>query len=165
MEKILLVILDKFMLAGIVAIFSWGLNMALEKYKTKQAFSLEIAKIRSSKIAEVWNALYEWEHIARIMVEKASELQFEENSIVQYIELLGPLEKESKDKAKNIAKIIDSSRFWLGNKQYNIFKNYHELIIKYLETYIKNDLTAFKQAEKQLNAAKEAMTITENFLG
>lgn len=60
-QQIWITLLDKFLLAGILAAAGVAANRYLEKYKARQALLLEFAKQRVTRIAQMWEYFDEYE--------------------------------------------------------------------------------------------------------
>ncbi|HXF40764.1 MAG TPA: hypothetical protein VN687_13700 [Blastocatellia bacterium] len=65
-NELIKIIVDKLFLAAVLAVFGFFLNRLLERFRSRLSFSTELNKIRVSKIAELWEKLYEFEQSAEM---------------------------------------------------------------------------------------------------
>jgi hypothetical protein len=56
-EKLLLSVMDKLVFGLLIVLAGFVLNRALEDYRSQQATSAEIARLRVARVANVWTAM------------------------------------------------------------------------------------------------------------
>lgn len=123
-------ILDRFLLAGLLLFCGFVLNGWLEKSKARLAFANEMAKQRVVYVAEAWTAISEAESsIQEVFHAALPILTTEPRDEVGLTELVGPLQRDSEKKVARAIGVIQANRFWLGEALYNRFRRFNNLLV------------------------------------
>ena len=105
-EQILVTLLDKGLLALVIVIATFCVNIILEKYKSYRSLNNEVSKIRLVAMNNTWSKIYSW------IVDSNSIIS---NPTLKVEETKGKV----RDSVIDVIKIIEENRFLCGN----IFSN------------------------------------------
>lgn len=159
-EKLLLLLIDKFFIAIIVAIAGYLISKLLERYKSSQALFNEIAKKEIEKVSECWELAYESEAIIRKMVRRAAEIEQEygndPNRFRQaMINEITPMNNLSVKKTADFNAMVDKNRLWLGSELADNFMKFHNHLMDYLDSYSRGDVEQLQTAYSNIEKLKQ----------
>jgi|SRR5882724_2495470 len=160
-EQLLITLVDKAVIGALVVLAGYLLNRALEKFKSERALANEFAKQRLEKIAELWEALYKWEAEVLYCAGAAQKQIFvvRDDEMVKAMEPLLPTLINLTDvRAKEVAGLIDRSRFWLGPALHAHFREHHGIILNHLALLMERPRsTNHNQFVQQLDATRQSI--------
>jgi hypothetical protein len=124
-QEIKKLLIDKLLIALILAVFGLLASLLIERYKSTQSFSEELNKLRVEKIAEVWESVFIYESkIDRLY----SELLNTTSSNIRdlnHIDSIFSARIDFLEKERiRIMELGDKNRFWIGESSYEDIKNY-----------------------------------------
>jgi hypothetical protein len=125
------ILLDKGLLTLVFVVFGAWASRNLEIFKSEQAFSTELNKLRVEKVAQVWKALYDYEN----GVLKAVKIwnRRETTHLPKHTEQLIDAIKDVKEVRESTQQIIQENKFWLGkdlSRNVNVFLKPIEEVIQ-----------------------------------
>ena len=129
-------ILDRFLLGGILLFCGFVLNGWLEKSKARLAFANEMAKQRVAYVAAAWTAISEAESSIEVVFHAALPLLTKDpRDEVGLTKLVGPLQRESEKKVARAIGIIQANRFWLGEDLYDRLRGFDNLLVDQVRAF------------------------------
>lgn len=118
MSETVEMILDKGLLALVLALFSFGLSRILARYQRDQSVFAELARLRSKSLVDAFNLLSEYESkVQAILVHKVKEQTGEAIKV-------NSIASELYD---NIVSFVDANRFLLGEEMYRLCQEFAKL--------------------------------------
>jgi hypothetical protein len=149
-DSLIQTVVDKGLLALIVALVGFILSKALDRYQSQLAADSAIENRRFDHLDEIWTLLHQCEHI-----------QQEMDSLVRggvkwhsSKELLGDYRKDFHAKAKQARQKVNETEHWLGAYVYREFIRYHNTLTTLVEKYGEEDLTTTSRLVVQLQRHK-----------
>jgi hypothetical protein len=155
-EQLIITVVDKAIIGLIIIVAVFLFNKKLEQFKSRQVLTQEIAKQRIVKITQIWESIYKWETevvdytrfaLFQIKANNDNTLALEPN-LPTLISLVDT-------RAKEVRKVIESNRFWLDRKLYELFGHYHGLIHSHLglllERPLEVDIQRFEEDLHEFN--------------
>lgn len=133
-QQAALSIIDKLVIAVIVAAFAMFLNRALERYKMRSAFLAGYAEKHIAAISDAWGLMYRWENFIRQSFRYQRVYNDE-----QWHGLIDDLAKaidESRRRELAVRQFVETNRFWLGEELYMLLVEYHNELEKYVRTVL-----------------------------
>jgi hypothetical protein len=113
-QQLWITILDKLLIALLIALAGFVLARALERFKAREARRTEYSKLRVIKIGEVWEALGDWEHARGEWVKQGNRVH-ERNDETNQKAAFEALKAEA-EAEKRLELLLDRNRFWLGDR-------------------------------------------------
>jgi hypothetical protein len=149
-QKLVLSVVDKLVLGGLIVLAGFVLNLVLENHRADQAMKTEIARLRVEKVAEIWQALDRHQRavtsVGQYEVRKSSVYvravaapPDREISLLADVIATDAIRKTRyalllKENARLTA-LIETNRFWIGERLYPKYVNYKARQNKLLNAY------------------------------
>ncbi len=164
-DQLILTVVDKFFIAIILLVAGYFLNQFLERFKTREAVRVEVAKQRVNKISETWSAVYDWEGYTKNLMGDIGDTYERLRSDPTQLELrIKELWKSrmpvATEKGRTAQSLIEKNRFWLGESLYNQFCSYYDSLNAYLAAVYRNDVKALTDIDAALERSKVNITNT-----
>ena len=81
-EELIKIIIDKFLIAVLILIFGFFINIWLEKYKSYQSLSVHMVKTQAEKIGTVWELMYQYDEYTDDIIRQVARIQIDEKMII-----------------------------------------------------------------------------------
>ena len=146
-------IVERLLIAMIVAAFAFYLNRALERYKSRSAFLAGYTNRHIEAISEAWRRMYTWEAAVRGHLRFYSTVQLEERHEV--VDDLLPAIDESRRLSREVRNYVDENRFWLGEELYAHFVRYHNNLDLHIDAVVRGQLQDRSRLESEMYANKQ----------
>lgn len=163
-EQLYITIIDKLLIGALIVVVGFTFNRLLERFKSKQSFSNEMAKQRVTKISECWEIMYKWEYkiqsIYTLMAhysdissskEEYNRMMKEDDTIKKLVEDINkifPLVKET----------VERNRFWTGNDLYKKFVSYGSSLHRCVDAFLNGRWDEFMKTYSIIEKEKEDIT-------
>ena len=155
-QHIYLALIDKLLIGIMLLVLGFFGNRALESFRASQTFRSEMAKTRISYIGETWSAFYTWEAVVQDLVRQSVKLSTINAGEDEMKQQLSPLLTRSEKLSKDARTVAEANRFWLGKEFYSDFMNYNNVLMGYMEAFVRNDAKRFMELENELSRAKSS---------
>jgi hypothetical protein len=161
-EQLYITLVDKAVIGAFLAVGGFWLSKLLERFKSERALANEFAKQRLARIAAVWESLYKWE--AEVIYQSRGVhkqiFAVKDDQISQAMEpLVSSLIHLIDIRAKEVRRLIEESKFWLGEAIYGRFQNYHAAIHAHLTLLLERPrISNSEQFEKELTALRQSIS-------
>lgn len=152
-ESLWLSILEKLVIAIIVALFGFSLNRALERYKARSAFLAGYTDRHIGAISEAWRLMYTWEAAVKGHLRFYSSVELEDRHDV--VDDLLPAIDESRRLSRDVRTYVDENRFWLGEDLYMKFVKYHNNLDPYIDAVVRGQLDDRSRLELRMQEHQE----------
>ena len=129
-RSLILSVVDKLVIGLLIVLAGFVLNVALERYKTHEAFQMEIAHTRVERIGQVWSALYREELAVDELIETLDSV-----GNVSYGEAVDnsaataratKLASRIRANGDEASRLLEENRFWLGERLYTEYRRYYD---------------------------------------
>jgi hypothetical protein len=138
------IIVDKLFLAIVVVAFGFYFSRLLERFRTRLSFSTELNKTRVSKIAEIWEKLYEFELLAEMSK------RTDPNNHSRFEKLFSELHA-----------LMERNRFWIGDSAFKEINSYKVLLKNLTEAC---DEAIAKSLREEVDKSKQNVTKVRDHL-
>lgn len=153
-KELVVVVIDKLVLALIVAAAGLWINQALERFRAETALRSEVAKATIAKMSEVWSKAYEWEKAIDRFMDGVHKVRTQASGDTNALEKLAgselaPLEKEMDSKGESAGRKLEEERFWLTEDQYQEFLSYQKATKALVRADIIRDKLLYEEARRR----------------
>jgi hypothetical protein len=118
-DDLIKIAFDKLLIGIVLVLAAFLANQTLERFKADESFRSEIAKTRVAKIGEVWELVYQYETVVAGTMQKLMAVSSDATP-ASIVAAARPV-LEARDR---LMKAVETSRFWLGEQQYNAIIDY-----------------------------------------
>jgi hypothetical protein len=137
-EELAIVIIDKLLLAAVLATFGYYLGRLTDRFRAKLTFLTELNRTRVVKIAAVWEKLYAFEYEANTSTPSSK------NMVQQRFEELHVLMHEN--------------RFWIGPRHFEQLNAYKGLLNTVVQARAAGDATRVAELERRASAQGQSVS-------
>lgn len=160
-QEIKKLVVDKLLIALVLAFFGLIASILIEKFKSKQEFSTELNRVRVQKIAEVWESVFIFESKLNNLYNELNDNIEDNNSFngnsIDSIKTYFDIKKENVFKdIPVILNLCEKNRFWIGEESYKEVKNY--LVI----TRSLNDVIQFIDVNRMIDNLDRRIELTQD---
>ncbi|REG79566.1 hypothetical protein [Algoriphagus antarcticus] len=158
-QKVILIVIDKGVMALILLFAGIFANYLLEKFKSEQSLDAELSKLRVNKIGECFGIHSKYGKLLNGFIDALNEYRNSTMNDEQIIEKLSPKIKELKESKKEVELITASHRFWLGDEIYEEALRFNKTFPNFCDVFHKGN---FKRCvELKMNMEKEMLDVDE----
>lgn len=141
-------VLEKLVIAALVALLGLWTTRLVERFKTREAYIAAFAQKHINYVSDVWELIYEWE----ACINDASVTETEQYGSAARTETAAA---RSRDLAENLRRLLWKQRFWLGQPIYARFVNYHNALHPYLDALVLQDRKTAETLKGYLDKCKQ----------
>jgi hypothetical protein len=171
-EEMVLAITDKLVIGIVIVLIGFVFSRLLERYKARQAVSVEVAKARVKEAGEVWKKLYSidsrWEELELVLVSvfrpdvdpSERPAKFQSDFMPKFHSVLAEVENARRD--------VRERHFWLGNAAAD-FERYLDSFGKCVHCLVEADHEHYEQkykaaSEEHAALRKDAINLLERIV-
>lgn len=131
-QQLTITLLDKLLIGLIIAFGAYFLSRSLERFKSGQAVSAELAKQRALKIAEIWNEIHDLQNAAARFSGEVGFMALAVTSKPNDLPEVWDNKNALIGRVGEVRLRIDAARFWLGSDMHGRCTDYVGIIYEFI---------------------------------
>jgi hypothetical protein len=148
-EKLILLILDKGLLALFIILIGWFVTRTIETYKAKQVVKVEKEKAKNQAMGAIWAEVNAW----RVASDEGGGFRIDDDIV--------KLKNFVTKGFENVRQVIERNRFWAGNDFADAAMIYAGVLLTYYQKYYFERRTDHEGFYKQLREVSLDFNVIE----
>lgn len=146
-QDLIVTVVDKLVIGVVVLTVGYFLNRALERYKARDALTKEVARKRVDEMGRVWSVPYSYDVVIGEMEFVTGKAMAVRHGIVErdeferseddLMERGQQLTRESMATKKEIPRVLESARYWVGEDTYQHYRRYFDAQAQRVEYFFR----------------------------